>query len=101
MAKGEKIFWKSYIFFLGTWGVLPKKEVGEVTESQVRIPSKFVARLIGERGKTVTEISRDSKTKINIPRFTDETNVVVTITGTKINIKTAQYLMQKLLKQRA
>ena len=33
--------------------------------------------------------------------FTDETNVVVTITGTKINIKTAQYLMQKLLKQRA
>ena len=87
--------------FLGTWGVLPKKEVGEVTESQVRIPAKFVARLIGERGKTVTEISRDSKTKINIPRFTDETNVVVTITGTKINIKTAQYLMQKLLKQRA
>jgi len=60
----------------GTWGVLPKKEIGEVTESQVRIPSKFVARLIGERGKTITEISRDSKTKINIPRFTDETNKI-------------------------
>ena len=82
----------------GSWGSLPKNDNDEPSESQVRIPAKFVARLIGERGKTITEICRDSKTKINIPRVQDETNVVVTITGTKMNIKTAQYLMQKLLK---
>jgi len=85
----------------GAWGALPKGEKSEdVTTSQVRIPAKFVSRLIGERGKTITEICRDSKTKVNIPRVTDDTSVVVTITGSKINIKTAQYLMQKLLKGR-
>ena len=76
------IFW-----FIGAWGALPKGEKSEdVTTSQVRIPAKFVSRLIGERGKTITEICRDSKTKVNIPRVTDDTSVVVTITGSKINI---------------
>ena len=81
----------------GTWGTLSKSD--EISTSQVRIPAKFVARLIGERGKVITEICRDSKTKVNIPRVIgEEENVVVTITGTKMNIKTAQYLMQRLLK---
>ena len=76
-----------------------QKEV-QHTSSQVRIPSKMVAKLIGERGKTITEICRDSKTKITIPRVQsqEEQTVILTITGTKMNIKTAQYIMQKLLK---
>jgi polyribonucleotide nucleotidyltransferase len=83
----------------GVWGAQGFKSENEETSSQVRIPSKMVSRLIGERGKTITEICRDSKTKITIPRVhDDEPNVVLTIIGTKVNIKTAQYLMQKLLK---
>ncbi len=87
----------------GSWGALPKsnEKQDEVTTSQVRIPSAMVPRLIGERGKNITEISRDSKTKITIPKVTsgeESKATVITITGTKMNIKTAQYLMQKLLK---
>ena len=58
----------------------------------------MVGKLLGERGKNIAEITRDSKVKINIPKI-DQTikHVVISITGQKENIKTAQYLMQKLL----
>ena len=84
----------------GMWGSQSFKNSNDTTSSQVRIPAKLVPKLIGERGKTITEICRDSKTKISIPRVQseDEPNIVLTITGTKMNIKTAQYIMQKLLK---
>mgnify|MGYP001190036232 CR=1 FL=1 len=84
----------------GIWGSQGFKDNNEHTSSQVRIPAKLVPKLIGERGKTITEICRDSKTKITIPRVQsdEEPNVILTITGTKMNIKTAQYIMQKLLK---
>lgn len=82
----------------GTWGAALEKNE-QVLSEKVRIPSKCVARLIGERGKNISEICRDSNTKIMIPKVEgEETSVVVTVTGTKLNIKTAQYLMQKLLK---
>ena len=59
----------------------------------------MVGKLIGERGKSIAEITRDSKVKINIPKVdSNEKQVVISITGQKENIKTAQYLMQKLLK---
>ena len=59
----------------------------------------MVSKLIGERGKSIAEITRDSKVKINIPKTDPNSNqVVISITGQKENIKTAQYLMQKLLK---
>ena len=38
---------------------------GDFTTSKVRIPAKMVGKLIGERGKTVVEISRDSKCRVN------------------------------------
>ena len=58
----------------------------------------MVSKLIGERGKSIAEITRDSKVKINIPKIDPNSNqVVISITGQKENIKTAQYLMQKLL----
>ncbi len=83
----------------GLWGGQSYKANQEQKTSQVRIPAKLVPKLIGERGKTITEICRDSKTKINIPKVRDdEPNVVVTITGLKQDITTAQYIMQKLLK---
>ena len=74
-------------------------DIGNVTTSQVRIPAAMVGKLIGERGKSIAEITRDSKVKISIPKI-DQNNkhVVISITGQKENIKTAQYLMQKLLK---
>ena len=67
------------------------------------MPRSLVSRLIGERGKTVVNIARDSKTKINIPRVDDTTvqdtsSVLISITGKKEDIRTAQYLMQKILK---
>ena len=65
----------------------------------MRIPSAMVGRLMGERGKSIAEITRDSKVKINIPKVDQHAkHVIISITGQKENIKTAQYLMQKLLK---
>ena len=52
----------------------------------------------------MVNIARDSKTKINIPRVDDTTiqdtasSVLISITGKKEDIRTAQYLMQKILK---
>ena len=83
----------------GSWGD-PKKVRGDgITTSQVRIPRVMVGKLIGERGKNIVEITRDSKTKINIPTVSpDDTNVVVSVTGKREDIRTAQYLMQRLLR---
>lgn len=72
---------------------------GLVIISKVRIPARLLPKLIGERGKTITEISRDSKTRITIPQNDDKgDNVILSVSGTKENIRTAQYLMQKILK---
>ena len=54
----------------------------------------------------IAGICRDSKTKIAIPRnqqdnsATSQEKTIISITGTQMNIKAAQYLMQKLLKPR-
>ena len=48
----------------------------------------MISRLIGERGRTVLSIARDSKTKINIPpniHNSQDKNVVVEITGLATN----------------
>jgi hypothetical protein len=67
--------------------------------SQVRIPAALVSKLIGERGKTISEICRDSKTKISVPRVrAGDQHVVISVHGDKEDIKIAQYLMQKTLK---
>ena len=59
----------------------------------------MIGKLIGERGKSIAEITRDSKVKISIPKTEQSVkHVIVSITGQPQNIKTAQYLMQKLLK---
>ena len=82
----------------GMWGD-SKHIYGNVTTSQVRIPTAMVGKLIGERGKNIVEVTRDAKVKINIPKVDHNVkHVVISITGQKENIKTAQYLMQKLLK---
>ena len=67
--------------------------------SQVRVPATLISRMIGERGKTISEICRDSKTKISIPKVKpEEKSVVIQINGSPEDIKIAQYLMQKILK---
>ncbi len=43
-------------------GRLPS-DPSQEQSTKVRIPSSMVGRLIGERGKTIAEISRDSKTR--------------------------------------
>ena len=59
----------------------------------------MVSKLIGERGKTISEICRDSKTKISVPKVKPEDrSVVIQIYGGPEDIKVAQYLMQKILK---
>ncbi len=50
----------------GSWG--PNRETltsaeAPVSTTKVRIPASMVGKVIGERGKTIAEISRDSKTK--------------------------------------
>jgi len=84
----------------GSWGNPIKIKGAGTTTSQVRIPRMMVSKLIGERGKTILTITRDSKTKINIPRVENDTdkNILISITGKKEDIRTAQYLMQKVLK---
>ena len=70
-----------------------------MTSSKVRIPANMVGKLIGERGKNITEICRDSKTRIEIPKAEDGgKSVILTVHGKKPDIKAAQYLMQKVLK---
>ena len=86
----------------GTWGGKQNRRElehnHEVITAKVRIPAKMVGRLIGERGKTIAEITRDSKTKITIPRTEEGGNsVVVAVTGLKRNITTAQFLMKKVI----
>lgn len=55
--------------------------------------------LIGERGKTIAEICRDSKTQITLPKADPgNPNVILTLKGTESDLVTAQYLMQKILK---
>jgi predicted PilT family ATPase len=72
---------------------------GGVTTSKVRIPSGLVPKLIGERGKTITQLCRDTKTRISVPKAEEgNTNVIVLIEGQPEDIKTAQYMMQKILK---
>jgi len=67
--------------------------------TKVRIPAKAVAKLIGERGRNIADICRSSKTKIVIPKNEEQSeSIIVNVTGTKENIKTAQYLMQKAIK---
>ncbi|TRY62810.1 hypothetical protein TCAL_12500 [Tigriopus californicus] len=66
---------------------------------QVRIPSVMLPVLIGERGKTIAEICRDSKTQITLPRpDSNNPNVILTLRGTEPDLVTAQYLMQRILK---
>ena len=86
----------------GTWGPKPrnKDEALAQTTSKVRIPARMIGRLIGERGKTITEISRDTKTSITIPQNEEgNENVILEVKGTKENIKAAQFLMQRVLKK--
>lgn len=85
----------------GSWGVQDRTAIGVVTTTKVRIPSNLVGKLIGERGKTITEISRDSKTIITIPKTEEgQKSVILEVKGTKDNIRTAQYLMQRVIKPR-
>lgn len=85
--------WNNYWLFFAFLG-------DGVITNQVRVPRTLVSRLIGERGRTVLNIARDSKTKINIPRVDNgqDTSVLVSITGKREDIRTAQYIMQKILK---
>jgi hypothetical protein len=41
----------------------------------VRIPASLTSKLVGDRGKTIFEISRDSKTRITIPKARPEDKV--------------------------
>ena len=85
----------------GVWGKKQNNlqtDAKNVITTKVRIPAKMVGRLIGERGKTIAEISRDSKTKITIPRNEEGgKSVIVAVTGLKQNITTAQFLMKKVI----
>jgi len=85
----------------GSWGAeRAAPEAAEATiTSKVRIPAAAVSRLIGERGRTIADICRNAKVKITIPK--NEANaesVVISVSGVKENIRTATYLMQKVVK---
>eukprot|EP00095_Tigriopus_kingsejongensis_P002386 maker-scaffold714_size108203-snap-gene-0.18 protein:Tk02386 transcript:maker-scaffold714_size108203-snap-gene-0.18-mRNA-1 annotation:"heterogeneous nuclear ribonucleoprotein a1-like 3-like isoform 1" len=87
----------------GSWGGTLMKGVARadnpITSSQVRVPASVLPQLIGEHGKQIAELCRDSKTKIVIPKVEiGSDRVILTVHGTKSDIVTAQYLMQKIIK---
>ena len=64
MAVGESISSPVGVMRQTLYCIILYLSGNDFTESKVRIPAKMVGKLIGERGKTVVEISRDSKCRV-------------------------------------
>lgn len=89
--------------------------------NKVRLLSSLIPKLIGEGGKKIAEICRDTKTKITVAPIKPEmTNALIvswisiirfrklpitilfkifqTVTGTREDVMAAMYVMQKTIK---
>lgn len=66
-----------------------------------KLPKAMLPVVVGEDGKIVTDIARDSKTKITLIKSAPQDQACMFhIYGTEQNCKTAQYIMQIKIKER-
>jgi len=89
----------------GTWGggqALQETLKGvEAKTITCKLPKQMLPVVVGEDGKIVTDIARDSKTKISLLKSTpQEDSVLFHIIGSVDNCKTAQYMMQMRIKEK-
>jgi heterogeneous nuclear ribonucleoprotein K len=71
---------------------------GEITTTQVTIPSKLSGTIIGKRGECINRIRNESGARIEIVTQTDPFGTderIITITGTPHQIQMAQFLLQQ------
>jgi len=89
----------------GTWGggadhqeSLQKQGAKTTT---CKLPKAMLNVVVGEDGKIVTDIARDSKTKISLIKSApQEDTCLFHIVGSPENCKTAQYMMQIKIKEK-
>ncbi len=75
---------------------------GEQESTQVTIPKDMAGAIIGPGGSRIRKIRNDSKAGITIDEAAPGTNErIITITGTKRQIQTAQYLLQQSVRENA
>ncbi|XP_023329967.1 polyadenylate-binding protein RBP45 [Eurytemora carolleeae] len=66
-----------------------------------KLPKQMLPVVVGDDGKIVADIARDSKTKITLIKAApQETACLFHIVGNEQNCKTAQYMMQIKIKER-
>jgi len=66
-----------------------------------KLPKRMLGVVVGEDGKIITEIARDSNTKISLLKAApQEETCLFHIVGTPENCKTAQYMMQIKIKEK-
>lgn len=72
------------------------EDSGEVESTQVTIPKDMAGAIIGPGGSRIRKIRNDAKATITIDEVPPgATERIITITGTKRQIQTAQYLLQQ------
>merc|ERR1711864_1830 len=89
----------------GTWGggrdhveSLKDQEAKTIT---CKLPKSMLPVVVGEDGKIVADIARDSKTKISLLKSgPQEDSSMFHILGNPANCKTAQYMMQVKIKEK-
>lgn len=89
----------------GTWGGgRDHKESiknGGARTITCKLPKQMLPTVVGDDGKIVTDIARDSKTKITLIKAApQETACMFHIVGEETNCKTAQYMMQIKIKEK-
>ena len=73
---------------------------GETESTQVTIPKDMAGAIIGPGGSRIRKIRNDSKAGITIDEAAPGTNErIITITGSKRQIQTAQYLLQQSVRE--
>jgi len=66
-----------------------------------RLPKQMLPVVVGDFGKIVTDVARDSKTKITLIKAApQETACMFHIVGSEENCKTAQYIMKIKIKEK-
>lgn len=90
----------------GTWGggqdhQKSIKDAGGAKTVTCKLPRNMLSVVVGEDGKIITEIARDSHTKITLVKSQPtEDTCLFHLVGSPGNTKTAQYMMQIKIKEK-
>jgi len=90
----------------GTWGggqdhQQSIKDAGGAKTVTCKLPRNMLSVVVGEDGKIISEIARDSHTKITLVKSQPtEDTCLFHLVGSPANTKTAQYMMQIKIKEK-